>query len=159
MQCIRCRKELEKWGNLSEDGYIFSYGLGGTFKLKTKLSFDVENPVDRKLCGDCINEIGYEAHYDVECKLCYSKYQRWFYEHEGGYGCDADIYKRSRNDNKNLYDWYISGNFGSKYDMRPLRFIKLPGDLKESDIVCDICIDNFCKNGICVPMDKYTNTN
>jgi len=155
--CTACQKSwledsvpeanLHCWASFSENN-VFDYGLAGQYKL---LSDKVFSKGDT-LCNQCLKTFKSKVHLSVSCSLCQKSHQSLF--GQLGYGCDGDIYQNS-----------ICCGFGSKYDMLFVEFVqnssesfKLPDNLKNGDIICDLCIDQYLKSGICRIPDSNTDS-
>ena len=75
------------------------------------------------------------------CNLCNKTFEELFlHSSNQALGCAAEVYVT-----------HIRGYYGSKkYDDIRIDFIDaMPKELKLGDIVCDNCIDNLIKDGIC----------
>ena len=155
--CANCKRSWDQdefpsgsimsWAGFINDNNIFTYGLAGQFKLLSEKIFR-ENDY---LCNICLKTMKYEEWLGVTCPYCKKQYQS-YHSDCMGYGCSAEINNE-----------YIEGNYGSKYDAmsandriifiqeRPSQFI-----LKSN--ICDDCIDNLIKTGICQAPEPYDTT-
>ncbi|QGR53677.1 hypothetical protein [Moumouvirus maliensis] len=145
LECFSCRVDFRKlcrggngasWGRI-HDSKTFSYGLSGSYILTD----GIFNAIGY-ICDDCLKNYKYEPHLPVECGVCKNKFQ----------SCFDNSTKQGLDCASTVYDTYIIGNYGSrKYDEEKIFFTtERPKDIKYKSTICDDCITDLIKSGICL---------
>lgn len=102
--------------------------------------------IGSRICIDCINKIGFNRYkYNgfVTCSLCNKHYDVMFENVNNidqGDGCNCEI-----------FDTFIGGSYGSKYDETALYFVKdKPSYLSFKSSICNNCVNRLITENICV---------
>jgi hypothetical protein len=134
------------WANISKNN-TFTYGLSGSFKITSNILLEEGDHV----CNQCLINLKYEPHLNIECSVCHKYYQS-IYDDKSGIGCAAWIHDKS-----------ISGGYGSSYDSFSEReqvtfAIERPEHMKYGELICDTCISNLIQKGICMNPECYSDS-
>nr|AEX63181.1 hypothetical protein mv_R979 [Moumouvirus Monve] len=156
LECCLCKVNIRKlkpekngnsWGRI-HDSKTFSYGLSGSYIL-TSGEFDTIGYI----CSGCLKNYKFEPYLSVECNKCKNKFQ----------SCIDGSTTQGLNCASTVYDTHIIGHYGStKYDCmsendKVLFVTERPKNIKYGWTLCDNCITDFIKSGICLPPESWNN--
>ena len=123
---------------------IFSGWLGDTYQI---VSDEIIADAGNVVCDKCLDKYTSIPHLSVECNLCKKRFQATMPGSKTqGLDCASTV-----------RDHCIYGDYGSrKYDMEIIKFAdERPKNIKYGSSVCDGCITDLIRNGICVRKSYY----